>query len=118
EEMDISTGRVMDAIDRLKLTDNTIVIFISDNGGLEREVGGSPATLNRPLRSEKGTLYEGGIRVPAIIRWPGVTRPATVTDVPGHVIDFYPTFLDAAGLKPSPDHVIDGVSLMPVCRDP
>ena len=117
EEMDISTGRVMEAIDRLKLTDNTILIFVSDNGGLEREMGGSPATSNRPLRSEKGTLYEGGIRVPAIVRWPGVTKAGSVCETPGPLIDFYPTFLDAAGLTLPPDQVMDGVSLVPVLRD-
>jgi uncharacterized sulfatase len=115
EEMDASTGRILDALDRLGLADNTLVIFTSDNGGLEREMGGWPGTLNRPLRSEKGTLYEGGLRVPLIVRWPGKTSPAGRCDDVGVSVDLYPTILAAAGASP-PDQAADGSSLLPLLR--
>ncbi len=117
EEMDTSVGRLLAALDRLGLADNTLVIFTSDNGGLEREVGGWPGTLNRPLRNEKGSLYEGGIRVPLLIRWPGVTKAGSVCEAPVHSADFYPTFLEITKLTAPKDQVMDGVSLAPVLRD-
>ncbi len=124
EELDTATGTILDALDRLGLAENTLFVFASDNGGLERESGGWPGTSNKPLRSEKGSLYEGGIRVPLVVRWPGVTKAGTTTDAPTFSSDFYATFLDAAGLgaltQPrSPDEQpLDAVSLRPVCRDP
>lgn len=118
EEMDTSVGRVMSALERLGLTESTLVIFTSDNGGLEREVGGWPGTSNRPLRNEKGSLYEGGIRVPLIACWPGTTRPNTVTEAVGISVDFYPTLLEAAHLKPAKEQIPDGLSLVPVLRNP
>ncbi|MBI1900872.1 MAG: sulfatase [Planctomycetia bacterium] len=117
EEMDASTGRILDVLDRLGLADDTIVIFTSDNGGLEREMGGWPGTLNRPLRSEKGTLYEGGLRVPLIVRWPGKTPEASRCDRTGISADLYPTILSAVGTSP-PDQPADGLSLLPLLRDP
>jgi uncharacterized sulfatase len=118
EELDAAVGRVLDALDRLGLKDNTLVIFTSDNGGLERESGGWPGTTNDPLNNEKGSLYEGGIRIPTIVRWPSVTRPGTVTHRPAISVDFYPTILAAAGLQPTPGQPSDGVSLLPLLRDP
>jgi uncharacterized sulfatase len=118
EELDTSVGRVLGALRRLRLDGNTLVIFTSDNGGLEREIGGWPGTLNRPLRDEKGTLYEGGIRVPTIVRWPGVTAPGSVCRTPAISVDFYPTLLDAAGATPPKDQPLDGVSLVPLFRQP
>jgi arylsulfatase A-like enzyme len=96
-------------IDELDLTDNTVVIFTSDNGGLL-----GYATDNRPLRSGKGHPYEGGIRVPAIIRWPGVVEPGTVCDEPITSVDYFPTLLEAAGQAPPVGRVIDGVDLRPL----
>jgi uncharacterized sulfatase len=118
EEIDAGVGRVLDALDKLGLSDNTIVVFTSDNGGLEHEVGGWPGTLNRPLRDEKGTLYEGGLRVPAIIRWPGVTSGGGVQEAPAISTDFYPTIVEACGARYGTAMNWDGVSLAPMCREP
>ena len=103
--VDESVGRVMATLDELKLADNTVLIFASDNGGVggyDREgiakAGG--ITDNAPLRSGKGSLYEGGTRVPFIARWPGVIKPGTTCDTPTIHVDVYPTFLDIAGAKP------------------
>ena len=118
EEMDQGVGRVMAALERLGLAENTLVIFTSDNGGLEREVGGWPGTSNRPLRNEKGSLYEGGIRVPLIVRWPGMTKTAAVTETVAISVDFYPTLLEAAKTKPGKSQLLDGASLVAALRSP
>lgn len=114
EAMDQAVGKVLDALDRLRLTDRTIVFFTSDNGGLSTSEG-SP-TSNVPLRAGKGWLYEGGIRVPLLIRWPGITLEATVCDAPVTSTDFYPTILDMAGLPLRPRQHRDGVSLVPLLK--
>jgi arylsulfatase A-like enzyme len=114
EDLDKSVGRVLNKLDELGLADQTLVLFTSDNGGLSTAEG-SP-TSNAPLRAGKGWLYEGGIREPLLVRWPGVTRPDTAIDVPCITTDFYPTFLEAAGLKLKPDQHRDGVSLVPLLR--
>jgi len=118
EEMDASVGRVLAALEKAGLADNTVVIFASDNGGLTRESGGYPGTSNAPLREQKGTLYEGGIRVPLIIRWPGVAPRGAVCDAVGCSVDFFPTLLEIAGAAAPADHVLDGMSLMPAVRNP
>jgi arylsulfatase A len=118
EEMDTSAGRVMGALDQLGLAGNTLVIFTSDNGGLEREAGGWPGTSNDPLRNEKGSLYEGGTRIPLIVRWPGVTSRGTVANAPAVSVDFYPTLLHAAGVKAKKGQVLDGVDLGQALRQP
>jgi arylsulfatase A-like enzyme len=107
--VDESVGRVMAKLEELKLAENTILIFSSDNGG----VGG--ITDNAPLRGAKGMLYEGGFRVPFIVRWPGVVKPGTTCTESVASIDVHPTFLDAAGAKPG---LVDGVSFLPLLRDP
>jgi uncharacterized sulfatase len=117
EELDSCVGTLLDALERHKLAENTLVIFTSDNGGLERESGGWPGTNNAPLRNEKGSLYEGGIRVPALFRWPGVTRPNSVTRRATISVDLYPTILEATRVKAIQEQVLDGVSLMSVLRD-
>jgi arylsulfatase A-like enzyme len=109
EAMDAAIGRVLGELDALKLTDNTLVVFTSDNGGF----GG--VADNRPLRAAKGFLYEGGIRVPLIVRWPGVVKPGTTCDVPVVSMDFYPTLLDAARLDLESEP-IEGVSIAPLLR--
>ncbi|MBI5687899.1 MAG: sulfatase [Verrucomicrobia bacterium] len=119
--VDESVGRVMSTLDELKLADNTVLIFASDNGGVggyDREglkAGG--ITDNAPLRSGKGSLYEGGIRVPFIARWPGVAKPGTTCGTPAIHVDLYPTFLDIAGAKPPANHTLDGESLVPLFCD-
>ena len=111
ESMDDSIGTVLDTLDRLDLTDNTIVIFTSDNGGH----GG--VTSNTPLRGSKGMLYEGGIRVPMVIRWPGMVRPGTVCDEPVIGIDLYPTILEATQTNLPVEVRLDGVSLIPLLNN-
>jgi arylsulfatase A-like enzyme len=138
--VDESVGRVMQTLDDLKLADNTVLIFTSDNGGvggydrpdgLERESGhegkgkkatatdedGGGITDNAPLRSGKGSLYEGGTREPFIVRWPGVTKSGSMCNVPSIHVDIYPTLLEIAG-APKPNQVLDGESLAKLFRNP
>jgi len=110
ESMDTAVGRVVETLREEHLLDNTIICFVSDNGGLSTAEG-SP-TSNLPLRAGKGWLYEGGHRVAYIIRTPGGTH--IDSDVPVITTDFYPTLLDLAGLPPRPEQHLDGVSLKPV----
>lgn len=122
DSVDQSVGRVLAKLDELKLAENTVVIFASDNGGVggyAREgIGSKENTDNAPLRGGKGTLYEGGVRVPFIVRCPGVIQPGTTSDEPGMHIDVYPTLLEIAGAKGPPKQVLDGVSLVPVFKQP
>lgn len=108
QSVDEATGRIMALLDDLNLADKTIVIFTSDNGGL------MASTSNSPLRAGKGYPYEGGLRVPLIVRWPKIVQPGSLCPVPVCSIDLFPTFLEIAGVPLRKDHVIDGVSLMPV----
>ena len=108
EAMDAAVGRVLGALDRLQLKDKTLVVFTSDNGGF------SGVADNRPLRDGKGDLYEGGLRVPLIVRWPGKVRAGSLCRTPVISMDFYPTLLEAAGLSPEPPIPLDGESLMPL----
>jgi len=111
--VDISVGELLDKLDTLGLSDDTVVIFFSDNGGLCTTRGGGP-TSNLPLRSGKGWLYEGGVREPMIIRAPGVAKPGSVNDTPVISTDFFPTILELAGLDSMPKLHADGVSLVPL----
>lgn len=114
ESLDQSVGRVLDKLAELGLADNTVVFFTSDNGGLSTSEG-SP-TSNVPLRAGKGWHYEGGVREPLLIRWPGVTQPGSVCDEPLISTDYYPTILGMAGLAPRPEQHVDGQSLAPLLR--
>jgi len=114
EAMDQAVGKVLDKLEQLNLAKNTVVFFTSDNGGLSTSEG-SP-TSNLPLRGGKGWLYEGGIREPYLVRWPGVTPPGSTCDVPVTSTDFYPTILAMAGLPPNPEQHKDGRSLVPLLR--
>lgn len=113
--VDESVGRVLATLEELKLSDNTLVIFSSDNGGvggyaregLDRAGG---ITDNAPLRSGKGSLYEGGHRVPYIFYWKGKITPGATCEVPINTVDLYPTFLELAGAKPPKDYPLDGES--------
>ena len=108
ESVDHVVGKIMDALDANGQTENTIVIFTSDNGGL---LG---PTRNAPLRSGKGFPYEGGIREPVIVRWPGVVEPGTECDVPVTSVDYFPTLCAAAGVRLPSDRPIDGENIMPL----
>jgi arylsulfatase A-like enzyme len=115
EAMDQAVGEVLDALERLDLAEDTVVIFMSDNGGLSTSEG--HPTSNLPLRAGKGWIYEGGIREPMVIRWPGVTEPGTVCEEPVMSTDFYPTMLEMAGLPLRPEQHLDGVSLVGLLED-
>lgn len=111
EAMDSAVGRILTSLKELGLEDDTLVIFTSDNGGLSTAEG-SP-TSNLPFRGGKGWIYEGGIREPFIVRWPGVAKPGTVNATPVTTLDIFPTALAAAGLKPAG---LDGQDLSPILR--
>jgi arylsulfatase A-like enzyme len=120
--VDESVGRIMKLLDELKLADNTVLIFSSDNGGVggygrEGIQGGGNITDNAPLRSGKGSLYEGGTRDPFIVRWPGQVKPGTTCDVPAIHVDVFPTLLALAGGSPPAGQVLDGESLVPLFKD-
>lgn len=114
EAMDQAVGIVLNTLDRLQLEEHTIVVFTSDNGGVS--AGDGKSTSNLPLRGGKGRQWEGGIREPFYIKWPGVTNPGSTTSVPAIGTDFYPTLLEMAGLPARPQQHVDGVSLVPVLR--
>ncbi len=117
--LDENVGRVLDTLDRLGIADRTVVVFTSDNGGYINAFDGQPVTDNYPLRSGKGSLYEGGVRVPLIIRWPGVAHAGVVCREPVISHDFYPTIIEMAGLgRAKQNATVDGISLTPLLRDP
>lgn len=118
EHVDASVGRILDKLDELELSDNTVVVFFSDNGGLRQRFDGDGpiVSTNAPLRAEKGTVYEGGIRVPMIVRWPGVVAAGSTNDTPITSVDIYPTFLELAGADRPPEQTLDGESLLPLLR--
>ena len=109
KSLDDSVGRIMAKLENEGLDENTLVIFTSDNGGVKSDGN----LFNSPLRDGKGSVYEGGIRVPYIFRWKGRIKPGTICTEPITGIDLYPTCVEAAGLIPDPDYPLDGVSLMP-----
>lgn len=115
--VDESVGRIVKKLKSLKIADRTLIVLTGDNGGLDR--GGKP-TDNAPLRAGKGSAYEGGVRVPLIVFWPGVTPAGQVSAEPVITCDFYPTFLEASGLPGNAAHnaKVDGVSLLPLLKDP
>jgi len=112
ESIDQGVGMIRDNLRTLGLSENTILAFTGDNGGEDR------VTSNAPWRAGKSTLYEGGIREPLVIHWPGVTQPGSLCDTPVCTTDFYPTFAEAARCTPTERQTIDGVSLVPILRDP
>ncbi len=115
KSVDESVGRVMDKLDELKLTDNTIIIFYSDNGGNMYDlIRGKDVTNNFPLKDGKGNIHEGGIKVPGIVSWSGKIKPNSVSNQVISSIDFYPTLLEATNTTPDMHQVLDGVSLIPV----
>lgn len=142
KSVDESLGRVLDKLDELGITDNTLFIFYSDNGGnthsnvpgdrgmevneghpkwdfvqdWRKWAGDQPPTNNAPLREGKGRIYEGGGRVPLMVRWPGQVDAASVSDAIVGPIDLYPTILEAVGLNAPTDHIVDGESIVPVLK--
>jgi len=130
EHVDRSVGRIMQRLEQLGLEQDTMVIFYSDNGGLISRFDNRPliasnsmdvykdspmkyiASSNAPLRAEKGTVYEGGIREPLIVKWPQKIKPGRVSEALVSSVDFYPTFLELAGAKRPGDQVLDGKSLI------
>ena len=117
ESMDDAIGTLLDALDRLKLADNTIIIFTSDNGGnMYDRVDDTTPTSNEPWRGGKATLFEGGTRVPCVIVWPGLTRPGATSDALIQSEDYYPTLLEGLDLKPQAGRIQDGASFLPALR--
>lgn len=124
--MDEAIGKLLDELDALGLTDNTIIVFTSDNGGNmyngvtdvlpNGEQYLAVPTSNRPLRGGKATMYEGGVRVPTVISFPGMTKPATVNESLIQSTDFYPTLMNLAGLKMPVNHVVDGIDITETLR--
>lgn len=132
EHVDNSVGRILDELDQLELSEETLVIFFSDNGGLISRFDKIPllagerqhiyegdtllyvATSNAPLRAEKGTVYEGGIREPLIARWPGTLEAGQVSHALVSSVDFLPTFADLAGVDLPESQVFDGISLLDI----
>lgn len=110
ESVDDTVGLLRAKLAELKLSERTVIVFTSDNGGRV------PTTSNHPLRVGKGSCYEGGVRVPLILHWPGVTKPGSVCDVPAMSIDFYPTLLEITGARGAEGHRPDGESLVPLLR--
>lgn len=142
KSVDESLGRILDTLEKLQLTDRTIVIFMSDNGGnthsntpedrktaakqagpknaqladWRKWAGDRPPTNNSPLRDGKGRMYEGGVRVPLMVRWPGVVKEGTASREVVAAIDVYPTLLDMLGLPKPAQQTIDGVSIVPALK--
>ncbi len=109
ERMDTGIGQILAKLDELKLSDRTVVIFYSDNGGLEQ------LQDQAPLRGGKATIFDGGLRVPLAVRWPGVVKPGTKNSVPVISCDLFPTFMEIAGV-PYDKNAIDGLSLLPLLK--
>jgi arylsulfatase A-like enzyme len=120
ESVDDSVGKIMRKLDELGIADRTVVFFMSDNGGMYQPALWTgdpiPPTSNLPLRAGKSTLYEGGVREPMIVKWPGVVKPGSTCGAPVISNDFFPTMVELAGLKPDPKNAVDGVSLVPLLK--
>jgi arylsulfatase A-like enzyme len=114
EETDNAVGLVLDKLKALGLAENTIVLFTSDNGGLSTAEAFS--TSNMPLRAGKGWMYEGGVRVASILRWPAVVKAGSTNATPIMSMDYFPTFLEVADAKPEAGVTVDGVSLVPLLK--
>lgn len=112
ESLDDNIGKILNALDRKMIAENTLVIFTSDNGGLATAEGAP--TCNAPLAEGKGWMYEGGTREPLLARWPYRIKAGSKSSVPVTSPDFYPTFLEAAGAPPIPEQHVDGVSIVPL----
>lgn len=117
ESLDDAVGTLVATLDELGIADDTIIVFFSDNGGMvHRFDGGSAVTSNAPLRSGKSSIYEGGVREPLIVVWPGVTVPGSRSDEIVQSIDFYPTLLEMTGVPSEQHGEIDGTSIVPALQ--
>ena len=119
EGMDKSLGDIMDFVRKKGIEKNTVIIFMSDNGGLSLGYarGGKSHTQNAPLRAGKGSVYEGGIREPMIVKWPKVVKPSTVAKQYVIIEDFFPTILEMAGIKNYKTvQTVDGKSFLPILK--
>jgi arylsulfatase A-like enzyme len=117
QSLDENVGRLVKTLDDLKLSDNTIIVFFSDNGGVTfADQDGHIVTSNAPLRGGKATIYEGGTREDCIVIWPEVVKPGSRSDEVIQSIDFYPTVLDMLGQRPRLGQRFDGVSIVPALR--
>lgn len=117
QSMDDAIGTLLDALDRLKLADNTIIIFTADNGGnMYNEIDGTTPTSNRPLRGGKATMFEGGTRVPGVVVWPGIAKAGSRSDAIIQSEDYYPTLLEGLALKPAKGQLFDGASILPALK--
>ena len=110
EAVDQGVGQLLQCLDQLGIANQTVVIFYSDNGGY------GPATDMKPLKGYKGTYYEGGIRVPLVVRWPGVVAAGSTCDQPITGVDFYPTLCSIAGTTRPPGQIADGLDFVPLLR--
>ena len=115
--LDANVGRLIEKLEEQGFADNTIIVFTSDNGGLTTVPRGGPTAVV-PLRAGKGWCYEGGIRVPLLISYPGMQHPGETCDVPAVSMDYYPTLLELAGLDFDPAQHVDGESIVPYLEDP
>ena len=109
--LDEDVGRILQTLETTGVADRTVVILTGDNGGWL-----ASTNTNLGLRAGKGSAYEGGVRVPLIVRWPGVTKPGSICDVPVFGGDLFPTILELAEVKSPPAQVVDGVSLVPLLK--
>ena len=117
ESMDDAVGTLMNELDRLGIAEHTIIVFASDNGGNTYNlVNSERPTSNRPLRGGKATMYEGGVRTPAIIVWPGHVEPASQSDTIIQSMDYFPTLLELLSIDPDEEQEFDGISLLPALR--
>ncbi len=117
ESLDDAVGQLLDTLDRLQLTDNTLVVFFSDNGGnMYSRVDGIPPTSNVPLRGGKAMIYEGGVRVPCAVVWPGTIKPGSRSDALLVSTDWYPTLLEMLGIDKPVGYHLDGVSQVPALQ--
>ncbi|MEK3885037.1 sulfatase [Paenibacillus sp. PL2-23] len=114
DNLDWNIGRLLQALEETGQAENTVIIFTSDNGGLA--TAESSPTCNAPLQEGKGWMYEGGVREPLIVKWPGTIKPGSVCEVPVTSPDFYPTLLEIAGLPLLPEQHSDGISFVPLLK--
>lgn len=119
ETLDHNVGRIRRTLETSGIAEKTLIVFTSDNGGFINNYDEKTVTSNAPLRSGKGSLYEGGVRVPLIIHWPGITKPGSINEQPVITADLYPTILSIAGLPGEADHNqnVEGLNLVPTLKD-